>query len=287
MRRLLLSLLILTVVATSAIGVNASTDCERWIASYKQSMAQQSAAKRLKAAKQRLRRFAKRKIAAYAKPKATSRPKLVRASSKRPRLTPRQMLDRFNVLCGDLPETVIPGVLDARALPEFKFETASFEPIDTDSPPAPSFLAQAVLPAFSGSTTSGLPSGGAQGSFQPSFGPIFGGGSFPTSSSIVSGGGGAGDIVPSGATPVGITPGITSQGTTPSGTTPGSTTSGGTIPSGGTTSPDLPIVLPVQSPDLPADVPPTQTPVPEPGSILLLLTGAAGGGRLIRRRIIG
>ena len=279
MRRLLLLLLVLLVVATSATGVSASTDCERWIASYKQSLAQQSSVKRLKAAKLSLRRYARRKIAAYTAPAPTPKPNLIRASSVRPRLTPQQMLRRFTVLCGELPETMAPGVLDARAVPEFKFDTASFEPVDTLDSPASGLLAENEVPIFPGTTSApGTTPGGSQLGFPPSFGPIFGGGGFgaPPSGSVP--GGTTGGTTPGGTTPGGTGPG----GTTPGGTTPGGTGPGGTTPIGGGGTP----TLPTGPPDLPPVAPPpVETPVPEPGSIALLLTGAAGGAGLLRRRL--
>ena len=292
MRRLLFLLFIFTVVATSAIGVSASTDCERWIASYKQSLTQQNTVKQLKTAKLNLRRYALRKIAAYTSSGTKPGPRLVRASSLRPRLTPQQMLRRFSVLCGELPETMVPGVLDAKALPTYKFDAATFEPMETESAPAPGFLAQNAVPAFPAGSSSPT-STGAQGLLPPSFGPILGGGvpssgtpaSGTTSSGSVPGGTTSGVTAPGGTTPGGTVPGGTTTGGTtpggsgPSGTTPGGTIPGGTLP-GGVSAPGSP-TLP---PDLPI-APPTQTPVPEPGSITLLLTGILGGGRLLRRKL--
>jgi PEP-CTERM motif-containing protein len=99
MRRLFYLLLLVSVVGVSATCVNASTDCERWFATYRRELAHTRSLQRIAAAKHRAKLYAQRKLAGYApKPK----PKLVLA--KAPRMTPKRALHHFDLACGVLPE---------------------------------------------------------------------------------------------------------------------------------------------------------------------------------------
>ncbi len=104
-RKLQLIVMLLMVAGTTESGMRASTDCERWLASYKAELAHAKAVRRLQAANARMKRLAKRKIAVYVKKPKPAAPKIVRVHSVRPRYTRQQMLDRFNLICGELPET--------------------------------------------------------------------------------------------------------------------------------------------------------------------------------------
>lgn len=141
-RKIQLLLLLLLVAASTETGVRASTDCERWIATYKAELAHAKAVKRLQAAHARVKHAAQRRLANYVKRPAA--PKPVLAHYAKPRLTPEQMLERFELLCGDLPEDGKPSgaldkLLDGKMPP---FELASDEP--------------SFLPLIPGDTDEGL-----------------------------------------------------------------------------------------------------------------------------------
>ncbi len=103
-RRIFLFLIVILLITGSATGVHASTDCERWFIAYKHQLAQSQAAKRLLAAKARARRYARMKLAGYVKPKPVTRPRPRIRPVYRPKMTPEELLRRFNLACGVLPE---------------------------------------------------------------------------------------------------------------------------------------------------------------------------------------
>ena len=225
MRKPLLCLLTVVLVASSAKGVSSSPDCQRWLADYKKALAQKQTTQHLLAVRNRARAAARRKLAHLTRPAAPAHPP-TRISSVRPHLSPAQMLKRFDLLCGDLP--VEDQVLDSRMSPdEFISEVAMGGPVVNPETPGQAF------PQV------------------PTFGPVFGG------------------------VPVG--PG------SPSG--PGRPAKPGTPPTGGTpgspTGPDSPIVP--GSPTGPPVAPPIAA-VPEPGSVLLVLTGVLGAGLFSLKR---
>jgi hypothetical protein len=98
MRRLIYLLLLVLFVSASATCVNASTDCERWFAAYRQELAHTRSVQRIAAARRRAKLYAQRKLAGYVAPK----PKVVLAKS--PLMNRRQTLHHFELACGVLPE---------------------------------------------------------------------------------------------------------------------------------------------------------------------------------------
>ncbi len=92
-RKLQLVILLFLIAGTTETGVQASTDCERWISSYKAELAHTQALRRAQAAQERLKRAAKRKLANYVRKPSPPKPML--AHFVKPRLTRQQMLDRF------------------------------------------------------------------------------------------------------------------------------------------------------------------------------------------------
>src|SRR5580692_434667 len=94
MRRLTYLLLLALFVSVSATCVNASTDCERWFAAYRQELAHTRQVQRIAAAKRRAKLYGGRKLTGYIPP----RPKVVPAKS--PRMTPKETLHHFNLACG-------------------------------------------------------------------------------------------------------------------------------------------------------------------------------------------
>ena len=218
MRKTLLLLFTFAIVVTTARAVSASTDCQRWLADYKNALAQKADMQRLLAAKHRAHAYAHRKIAQLTTAAPTA-PHPTRIANTRPHLTPVQMLKRFDLLCGELPVDPTPQVLDARMTPdELISELAAGEPVDVDTLPADSTLvAENNTPFYEGPSATGeVPS---VSPYMPTYGPVPGGGGFP------------------GVTPV--------------------------VP---------PVVPPI-------------APVPEPSSMVLLLTGSAGAFGMLRRRL--
>lgn len=218
MRRIMLLLLAVTLIASASKGL-ASTDCEKWLAEYKQELVHKAGVQRALDARQRARRYAKRKVAHLIAPAGIPKPHPVRVSSTRPHLTPTQMLKRFDLLCGDLPVEATNQVLDGRMAPEeFISEASMGGPVDSEVlPPNDTLIATEDVGPYV--PTESSPNGGASPQpFWPVYGPV------PTSG-------------------------------------------------GGFVAPVTPVIPPVSS-------------VPEPSSILLMLTGAAGAaGSVLRRRV--
>ena len=251
-RKLQLIVLLLLLAGTTESGIRASTDCERWLAAYKAELAHTKAVKRLAAANARVKRAAKRKIAKYVKKPKPAAPKLVRVHSVRPRYTRQQMLDRFNLICGDLPgiSKVSDKLMDGGMTPvEMASESVPFVPFEmadlggTELIPlgeAPPYVPSSVQPD--------IPSGGSGGG-APVFGGGGGGGGFTSSA------GGGGDSSGSG-------------GTGGTGGAGGSSGGGGDNGGGGGTGGGGGVAV-----------------VPEPDSVLLLLTGIAGMAGVVRRKI--
>jgi len=174
-----LLLIIVLLITGSATGVHASTDCERWFIAYKHALAQSQAAKHLLAAKARARRYARMKLAGYVKPKPVARPRPRVRPVYRPKMTPEELLRRFNLACGVLPEResdqpIIHEETFADFMPHRTFDT--LPPLDSEDG---QLIALNEPPQFplTGETTNPTPGG-----YIPPFGggvPPFGGGGYP------------------------------------------------------------------------------------------------------------
>ena len=246
MRPTLVVLFVLIVSAASATGVHASTDCERWLADYKKALAQKPSYQQLEAAKHRARDLARRRIGEIVAATMPAKPKPVRMSSTRPKLTPRQMLNRFDVLCGDLPVAPANQVLDSRMAPDEFISELSLGPIDELPVSEYNPLLAETAPTEYTPTSSPLATPYEGGPVLPVVGPSFGG--------------------------VGSAPGTASGPT-------GGTTSPGIPP---TTPPVLP---PTTIAGLPPGVPPAAAPVPEPGTLVYVFTGLGSIATALRRRL--
>ncbi len=220
-RKLQLLLLLLLIAGTTETGMRASTDCERWMSAYKTELAHTKALKKLAAAHARVKRLAQKKLANYVRKPST--PKPVRTHFVRPRYTRQQMLDRFNIACGDLPGG--PALVEALKSPaQFAAEMRSYEPMEIANVVTDGTIPLGDAPSYMSPGSNGSGSAGG-GSYSP---PIFSGGG------------------------------------------PGSGGPGGGGPGGGGPGGGGPI-----------------TPVPEPGSIVMILTGLAGAAGMVRGKFIG
>ncbi|WP_035347301.1 PEP-CTERM sorting domain-containing protein [Edaphobacter aggregans] len=173
MRRVVFALVILLVCASAGVRVHASTECERWIAEYRNDLAHSNAVKRANAARHRLHRYVHRKIAALTHPKPTPKPYVLPAH-RRPPMSREEMLRKFELACGDLPEdTPALGDLPQDPMPAFlAYRKPDEMPLESDSP---GFLALAAPPSYAGGGV-GYPTGGYGGVYPPGFGGFPGGG---------------------------------------------------------------------------------------------------------------
>ena len=165
------------IVVMTARAVSASTDCQKWLADYKKTLAEKTTPEKLLAAKHRARAYAHRKIVQLTSaPVSAPKPHPTRISSVRPHLTPAQMLKRFDLLCGDLPVDPTPQVLDARMAPdEFISEMSMGGPVDSEGVPEDnSLIAVNEPPSFTSSASvPDTPPGSPYA--PPPYGPVFGG----------------------------------------------------------------------------------------------------------------
>lgn len=172
MRRVVFALVIFLVCASAGVKVHASTECERWIAEYRDALAHSNAVKRANAARHRLHHYIHRKIAALSLPKPKPKPHVLPARHRRPPMSREEMLRRFELACGDLPmDAPALGNLPTDPMPSF---IADRDPdgdmtLETDTPGT--LLALSQPPSYAGGGV-GLPTGGG---FAPVYPPGFGG----------------------------------------------------------------------------------------------------------------
>ena len=175
-RKLQLLLLLLLIAGTTETGMRASTDCERWMAAYKTQLAQAKAVKRLQAAHARMKRLAQKKLANYVRKPAG--PKPLRTHFVRPRYTRQQMLERFNIACGELPTT--PSLVEGKITPDnFVSDMRSFEPVELASSDSEGLLPFGDIPPYT-PTNAGTGGGGFTAPFSGGgIGGVGGGGIRP------------------------------------------------------------------------------------------------------------
>lgn len=263
--------LLFSALSCLAPQIYASTDCDRWIAEYKQGLLQKRAVQRLASAKHRLQH---RLVGFRVHPAV--HPHLRRAAYPRP-MGPLTRLRRFMIACGVLPpDKAVPVDIATVSVPG-DLPPVPLTPLDETSlvfsPTPPPVSALALQPAtlgFPTASAAALPPSGSGGF--PSAGGPFAPGRPPAVPSTPSGPpiGSSGSEGPPGI--AGIPPVGTSG--SPVGTSGGL----GAPPVGSTGAPEGPPV------NLPAPAP---SPVPEPGSFVLVLTGAAAAAAAYRQRTRG
>ena len=177
MRRVVIALIVVLVCVSAATGVrvHASTECERWVAEYRNALAHSPTVKRAKAASHRVRHYIHRKISALTKPKPVAKPHAIPARHRGPRMTREEMLRKFELACGDLPEdSPEGGSLPPDPTPAFiadRTPGGDEMPLDEDSPGM--MLAMNQPPSYAG----GYSSVGQPGfPMPPGFGGFPGGG---------------------------------------------------------------------------------------------------------------
>ena len=195
-RRLQLVILIALIAVCGEAGVRASTDCEKWVASYKDQLAHAKAVRRMQAANARMKRLAQRKMATYVKKPKPPAPKTLPANyvKPKPHYTKEQMLARFTLLCGDLPveNPNITKLIDGKETPEeFISQEAPWTPVEFVSMDGGELIPAGDVPPYTPPWGSGDgPGGGGGGGGLPGPPVFFGGGGAP--------GGPGGEVTPTG-----------------------------------------------------------------------------------------
>jgi hypothetical protein len=169
MRRVVFALVLLLVCASAATGVrvHASTECERWVAEYRNALTHSPVVKRANAAGHRLHRYIHRKIAALMKPKIAPKPRILPIRRHHPKMTKEEMMRRFELACGDLPEDEpVTGNLPPDPTPTFISELKpEGDPLGLESYTPGMLLARNELPNYGGGSAGW--GGGGGGGFVP------------------------------------------------------------------------------------------------------------------------
>jgi hypothetical protein len=164
MRRLLFALVILLVCAAATTGVRlqAATECERWIAEYRDALAHSPTVQRANAARHRVHHYVRRKVAALNKPK----PRILPARYRRPKMTREEALSKMEFACGTVGlEDPTVGDLAESPVPAFLAQRGPLDESGEELTGPPSNLV-----AQNNSPTGGYPVGGVPGA------PLFPGG---------------------------------------------------------------------------------------------------------------
>lgn len=227
MRRFASLLVLFLVTISTATGVHASTECEKWLTEYRNSLAHSPAVHQIRTAHRRLHRYIHRKLNVLKKPAAPKKkPRVLPARHTRPKMSREELLKKIELACGDLPID-IPQPEVADVIPQIPDDSEVELASDDGGPFIPTF----APPVYPGGVPMSPDSGSPGSPFTP---PILGSGPKPQ---------------------------------TP--TTTGTTTSCSTNP----TAPGC---------DSGGNTPPLVT--PEPGTMVLILTGIPGVAEMVRRR---
>jgi len=164
MRRTFFALVTILVCAAATTGVRlqASTECERWIAEYRDALAHSPTVQRTNAARHRLNRYARRKVAAVTKPK----PRVLPVRDQRPKMSREEALRKMEFACGDFgeDELALPDLGPGRAA-AFVAGKGDGDGMPMDMGPADpaSLLTQNNPPSYSSLGSGGYPGGGGGG----------------------------------------------------------------------------------------------------------------------------
>ena len=173
MRRLWVALLLILVSVSVATGVrlHALTECERWIAEYRDTLAKSPGVQRANAVRHRVGRYVRHKVTL----KKASGARILSARYMRPKMSREEALRKMEFACGSI-ELDQPALSDLAASPVPVFVPAAAE--DIPAPPAPPvFVAQNVLPPDGGFPIGGIP-------IAPNF-PGAGGGTPPGGGTVI------------------------------------------------------------------------------------------------------
>ena len=148
-RILVTTVLMVAIGGGAAESVTTSPECERWVADYRQKLAQARPVQAVETQNKRLKRYVHRQIAVL-----THKPTGVRTASVHdplhPRLAPEDMVKRFQVLCGDLPP-----VQTSQLIPPITTPAAPITPLAVPASMTPG----ASTPTI-GTSTPTIPTGG-------------------------------------------------------------------------------------------------------------------------------
>jgi hypothetical protein len=118
MRRVVFALVIFLACTSAGVQMQASTECERWVAEYRAILAQSNAVKRANATRHRLHRYVHRKIKGVTRPKTSRKSHVLPARHRRPPMSREEALRKFLFACtvpdsedpalGDLPNEQAP-----------------------------------------------------------------------------------------------------------------------------------------------------------------------------------
>jgi hypothetical protein len=178
-----LVILLVCAAATTGVRLQAATECERWIAEYRDALSHSPTVQRANAARHRVHHYVHRKVAALSKPK----PRILPARYRRPKMTREEALSKMEFACsavgledptiGDLAESPVPAFAMAKGPLDESGE-------ELTGPPS-NLVAQNNSPS-----TGGYPVGGVPGA--PLFPGGGGGGGIPNPPT----GGGSGNPPP-------------------------------------------------------------------------------------------
>lgn len=179
-RILVAAVLTVAVGAGAAESVATSPECERWIADYRQKLAQSRPVEAVQKQRGRWKHYVHRQIA-----EVRHKPAVVRTSAPRdplrPRSSPQSMVKRFQVLCGDLPP-----VQTAQLLPPVPVAAPPITPLAQPSttPLAGTPSTPAFSPATPGTPINTPPVRVSDAPPPPVSQPPAGGGSLPPASPV-------------------------------------------------------------------------------------------------------
>ena len=118
-RRIVFALVLFLVCGSAGVQMQASTECERWVAEYRAMLAHSNAVKRANAARHRLHRYVHRKIDGLTKPKTVRKPRVLQAQHRRPPMSREEMLRKFEIACGVPEDAPVLGNLPDEPMPVF------------------------------------------------------------------------------------------------------------------------------------------------------------------------